>query len=303
MVKSCAVDTCRHRGDPPEGGKRSYFRFPLRYPLICGEWVAAIKKPDYVPTRNSFVCQDHFAATDILVRDQRKILKRHAVPFFPQKANRPGRPTKGKYRPRPATGWQSKKGPWNECHSYAKGHNETEEEAGAKIRRLERRLKELGLKAQRHEKTIERLKRSLDAKEEEKLRLHFDLARENPVQKLSGLTRALIEHEIDNHAKSKVSHRFGHQVREFGAKIYELSPQVYAYMKTIFTLPAERTLTRFKARCLPSPPVDLAFEQIHPLIQDQTSGMEIQISAPDGTGHGDEPSLTQNISSWMSVLK
>lgn len=287
MVKSCSVDTCRNRGDAPDGGKRSYFTFPLKYPSICQEWLSAIKKQHYVPTRNSYVCQDHFAATDILIRDQRKILKRFAVPFFPQKANRKGQPKKV----RTEGGFNLDPKPSKDCHSYAKGRQNrgTNEESQEKIKRLEKLLKDVRLQAKRQEKTIERLKRSLEVKEEEKLRIHFDLAKDNPVQKLSGLTRALFEHEMDNYAKPKVSHRFTTQVLEFATKINDLSPELYSFMKTIFTLPTERTLSRIKAQSRSSLTLNsnLSLDPIHPPHFSQQN----------------EPTLTENISSWMDVLK
>lgn len=58
------------------------YRFPFRSRKMCEHWVRALKRKDFVPTRASLVCSDHFREEDYVSRPglTKRMLKKDAVP-------------------------------------------------------------------------------------------------------------------------------------------------------------------------------------------------------------------------------
>lgn len=57
-------------------------RFPFRSRTLCEKWVKALKRKDFVPTKASLVCSDHFREEDYVERPglTKRMLKKDAVP-------------------------------------------------------------------------------------------------------------------------------------------------------------------------------------------------------------------------------
>ena len=77
MVNSCAAYNCTNRRVKGSGVK--FHLFPLKNRELCEKWVVAIKRDNFVPTENSYLCGDHFNASDYKYIDSNK-LKDAAVP-------------------------------------------------------------------------------------------------------------------------------------------------------------------------------------------------------------------------------
>lgn len=50
---------CKIDGKLITKGKSAH-NFPLKDKVLCAQWKAAVGKPNFEPTQNSFVCGDHF---------------------------------------------------------------------------------------------------------------------------------------------------------------------------------------------------------------------------------------------------
>ena len=77
MVNSCAAYNCTNRRVKGSGVK--FHVFPLKNRELCEKWVVAIKRDHFVPTEHSYLCGDHFNASDYKYIDSNK-LKDAAVP-------------------------------------------------------------------------------------------------------------------------------------------------------------------------------------------------------------------------------
>ena len=84
MVISCSAQNCTNR--QTSNGSITFHRFPVkdeRRKL----WISAINRINFIPSRFSFICSDHFKPSDFKPRDEQKkrskraFLKPNAVPF------------------------------------------------------------------------------------------------------------------------------------------------------------------------------------------------------------------------------
>ena len=59
MVKNCCVVGCHNVFIK---GKISFYRFPsaIKYPVKRSKWIAAVKRENWVPNRNTWICSEHF---------------------------------------------------------------------------------------------------------------------------------------------------------------------------------------------------------------------------------------------------
>ena len=77
MVNSCVAYDCTNRR--VKGDSMKFHRFPLNNKELCAKWIVAMKRDKFIPTKNSYLCGDHFIPTDYKYVDSIK-LKDNAVP-------------------------------------------------------------------------------------------------------------------------------------------------------------------------------------------------------------------------------
>ena len=76
-VNSCVAYACTNRR--VKGDSLKFHRFPLHNKELCTKWITAIKRDKFIPTKNSYLCGDHFIPTDYKYADSSK-LKDNVVP-------------------------------------------------------------------------------------------------------------------------------------------------------------------------------------------------------------------------------
>ena len=80
MVATCVAHGCSERqGDDPNV---SLHRFPHSNPEHLNKWIQAIRRKDWKPTKNSWICGKHFTESSFVVHSGKcgKRLYDHAVP-------------------------------------------------------------------------------------------------------------------------------------------------------------------------------------------------------------------------------
>ncbi|GCB61292.1 THAP domain-containing protein 1-like [Scyliorhinus torazame] len=78
MVLSCSAYGCKNRYDKDRGV--SFHRFPLKRPELCKKWLAAVRRRNFTPTKNSNLCSEHFTLDCFRKNCNNKILEENAVP-------------------------------------------------------------------------------------------------------------------------------------------------------------------------------------------------------------------------------
>lgn len=80
MVVSCSAYNCKNRYHKSSHVK--FHRFPLKNDVLLTQWLLAVKRKDFYPTKNSFLCSNHFKDDDYNKRGNIKNwrLKHNAVP-------------------------------------------------------------------------------------------------------------------------------------------------------------------------------------------------------------------------------
>ncbi|XP_069721336.1 peroxynitrite isomerase THAP4 isoform X1 [Phaenicophaeus curvirostris] len=88
MVISCAAANCSNRQGKARGGTVSFHRFPLKDSKRLIQWLKAVKRDNWKPTKYSFLCSEHFTKDSFSKRleDQHRLLKPTAVPTIFQLA-------------------------------------------------------------------------------------------------------------------------------------------------------------------------------------------------------------------------
>ena len=80
MVISCVAYGCTQRmGKDPS---ISFHRFPHKNPELMTKWIEAIRRKDWMPTKHSYICSQHFAESCFVVRPGKhgQRLYEHAIP-------------------------------------------------------------------------------------------------------------------------------------------------------------------------------------------------------------------------------
>ncbi|XP_069704798.1 uncharacterized protein [Periplaneta americana] len=92
MPDSCCANGCTNRR--VKGGNIQFFNFPFKDEDTLKKWVAAVGRRNFIPTRHSRICSEHFRKEDYLVRPNTNVpqLNSSAVPSIfhahPKKATR-----------------------------------------------------------------------------------------------------------------------------------------------------------------------------------------------------------------------
>ncbi|XP_067938817.1 inhibitor of growth protein 1-like [Watersipora subatra] len=80
MVRHCSAQGCLNtKSKCPD---KSFHRFPLGNDSILQKWVAVLGRKNFVATKTSYICSDHFTESDFQVRPEasHRMIKAHAVP-------------------------------------------------------------------------------------------------------------------------------------------------------------------------------------------------------------------------------
>ncbi|XP_075793280.1 peroxynitrite isomerase THAP4 isoform X1 [Pelodiscus sinensis] len=86
MVICCAAANCSNRQGKGHRGAVSFHRFPLKDSKRLIQWLKAVQRDNWTPTKYSFLCSEHFTKESFSKRleDQHRLLKPTAVPtIFP----------------------------------------------------------------------------------------------------------------------------------------------------------------------------------------------------------------------------
>ncbi|XP_069704859.1 uncharacterized protein [Periplaneta americana] len=92
MPDSCCANGCTNRR--VKGGNIQFFTFPFKDQERLKKWIAAVRRRNFLPTRHSRICSEHFRKEDYLVRPNINVprLNSSAVPSIfhahPKKATR-----------------------------------------------------------------------------------------------------------------------------------------------------------------------------------------------------------------------
>ena len=161
MVISCVAYGCTQRmGKDPN---ISFHRFPQKNPELMSKWIKAIRHKDWVPTKHSYICSQHFAESCFVVRPGKcgRRLYEHAIPSlflsfskYLQKAHSKRKfPKKRKFVEEPTHSEQSPSKiakSVDSDHSYAnQGVNVVEQ-----LKKLQKEVKVLKRKINRRDKKI-----------------------------------------------------------------------------------------------------------------------------------------------------
>ncbi|KAM8919556.1 peroxynitrite isomerase THAP4 isoform 2-T2 [Lycaon pictus] len=95
MVICCAAANCSNRQGKGEKRAVSFHRFPLKDSKRLIQWLKAVQRDNWTPTKYSFLCSEHFTKDSFSKRleDQHRLLKPTAVPsifHLPEKKRGPG---------------------------------------------------------------------------------------------------------------------------------------------------------------------------------------------------------------------
>ncbi|XP_043852253.1 peroxynitrite isomerase THAP4 isoform X1 [Dromiciops gliroides] len=82
MVICCAAVNCSNRQGKGEKRAVSFHRFPLKDSKRLIQWLKAVQRDNWTPTKYSFLCSEHFTKDSFSKRleDQHRLLKPTAVP-------------------------------------------------------------------------------------------------------------------------------------------------------------------------------------------------------------------------------
>ncbi|KAJ4448840.1 hypothetical protein ANN_00231 [Periplaneta americana] len=80
MPDSCCANGCTNRR--VKGGNIQFFTFPFKDQERLKKWIAAVRRRNFLPTRHSRICSEHFTKEDYLVRPNINVprLNSSAVP-------------------------------------------------------------------------------------------------------------------------------------------------------------------------------------------------------------------------------
>ena len=85
MVTSCEAYGCANRWKTGSG--RSFHRIPVNKPELLTKWISAIRRDNWKPKKDMYICSDHFTPESFLPIKGlgRRKLKPDAVPnIFPK---------------------------------------------------------------------------------------------------------------------------------------------------------------------------------------------------------------------------
>ncbi|XP_030071844.1 peroxynitrite isomerase THAP4 isoform X1 [Microcaecilia unicolor] len=90
MVICCAAFNCSNRQGKGKKGAISFHRFPLKDSKRVTQWLKAVQRNNWTPTKYSFLCSEHFSKDCFSKRfeDQHRFLKPTAVPSIFQSAEK-----------------------------------------------------------------------------------------------------------------------------------------------------------------------------------------------------------------------
>ncbi|KAG8508289.1 THAP domain-containing protein 4 [Galemys pyrenaicus] len=112
MVICCAAANCSNRQGKGEKRAVSFHRFPLKDSKRLIQWLKAVQRDNWTPTKYSFLCSEHFTKDSFSKRleDQHRLLKPTAVPSIFHLAEKK-RAAGGHGRPRRRDGRKASGGP------------------------------------------------------------------------------------------------------------------------------------------------------------------------------------------------
>lgn len=244
MPTSCVAYGCNNRHK--SGSGVSFHRFPHKKPELLEKWIQAVRRQDWKPSQQSYICGVHFAES-CFVQTGGKIgrhLKPGSIPtIFPafpkhlqQSVRKRRSPVKRKQEVSPS---KIRKTIASE-HTYNAG--ETSQASNLHlIKVLSRKNKVLKQKVRRRNKKIKELNSLLETLKEKQLvaEKQASLLEYN----FSGVAKEIFANQLKNpHGGIKQGHRYSKEIKQFAMTLHYYSPNAYDFVRKLLSLPHASSL-------------------------------------------------------------
>ena len=246
MVVTCIAYGCTEwMGNDPSV---SFHQFPHKNPERLRKWIQAIRRKDWVPTKNSYICSKHFTESSFVVRPgkQGRRLYEHAIPsVFPsfpehlQKMHvRRKSPTKRKLLEEPThpegQPTHSQQSPSKIAKSIESDHSYADDSINAleqleHLKELQKQVKVLKQKVSRRDEKIKNIEQLFTSLKEKNLILEeqHSLLQHN----FGGIAENLFQNQLKN-VKSTTPHRYRYseEIKQFAMTLHYYSPKAYDFV-------------------------------------------------------------------------
>uniref|UniRef100_A0A2S2NZV2 THAP domain-containing protein 9 n=1 Tax=Schizaphis graminum TaxID=13262 RepID=A0A2S2NZV2_SCHGA len=263
MVISCAAFGCTNRQF--KGNTIQFHRFPLKRTEVLQKWIKEVRRKNFVPSKYSFLCSEHFLDSDYQIRPGAtiKLLNENAIPSvfkgFPVHLQQ-SLPVKRRLLQRNIPDFNTTISPLSNqteipCQNTAteeeisssskqivKSYDKsiqcvmispTKEELRRKIHILQKKLNRRDLKIKNFKTLIDGIKRNVPGSDE-----IISILENN----FGGFTLNLLMHERKCKTLDKQGVRYTNTMKDFSKTLYFYSPKAYAYVRKLFTLPHPSTI-------------------------------------------------------------
>ncbi|XP_065658834.1 THAP domain-containing protein 1-like [Hydra vulgaris] len=283
MVNSCAAYDCSNRYI--KGGTKSFHKFPLQNSELCKRWIVALKRENFLPSKHTCICSDHFLESDYnycipdkknpsLDHHQKPILKCNAVPsvfIFStniQKTKRklPSIRTsvnslskfdplskKTKFDVYPAIDKPSKE--INLTHNdqpenTIEKNDHTSQSPTQSIRSLSPAKEKLKKKVKALQQKLRRKEKKICSLQDmvSLLKSKNYLTTDAATvlsENFSGLSYEIIKNQFSNQNVKPKGHRYNDEVKKFALILYFYSPRAFNFLRPMLCLPAASSISHW----------------------------------------------------------
>ena len=252
MVNSCSAYGCTNRS--VKNGI-SFHKFPLKDSNLLRRWVIATKRENFVPTKNSSLCSQHFVKENYNYCDANKPrLKANAVPSvfaFPERLQVKTACRKGPAKRRadeaddsPANKKLKILSPPVSVEDCLPVNNTNNPQTISPTKvKLRRKVKTLKQKLKRKECKIDSLAGIIKKlKDDQYITTDAAQVLDN---NFSGVTCELFKSELKNKDRPAKGHRYTDEIKKFALTLHFYSPRAYNFVRSFFSLPCPSSLSNW----------------------------------------------------------
>ncbi|KAF0737202.1 THAP domain-containing protein 1-like, partial [Aphis craccivora] len=256
----------RDNNHPHHRTAKNYYLFPLKNPNLLSQWLKEVRRKNFVPSKYSIICSEHFIDTDYQIRPGAtvKLLNTNAVPSvfsgFPTHLLKP-LPVKCRllqrnctnnihYVPTPNAGTSvcdessvetkveevidSSEKNLNEDKSIqCTLESPTKHNLRKNVKILQQKLKRRDVKIKTLKSLLVSIRSKVPSSDE-----FTSILEEN----FGGFSLSLLLHERKCNITGKNGIRHSDTMKEFAKTLYFSSPKAFAYCRKLFTLPHPSTI-------------------------------------------------------------
>ena len=212
---------------------------------LLKKWIVAMRREDFAPTSYSRICGEHFLPTDYY-HSTSNFLRKDAVPSvfnFPLHLQKESAPPRRELKRKMPCEIDPPKGPPPPPPSAKEPKSPSKEQLKSEIVQLKREVKTLRQKVKRKVTKIGSLSNLIDDLKEKAL---IDESTVTVLKnKFSGTTLELIKNQLLNQEKDPKGRRYEEEVKKFALTLNFYSPRAYDYIRTVFSLPHARSLSKW----------------------------------------------------------